>query len=246
MGIDLKLIGAMIKAVRQAKGLKVKELAEKLGCEGSYVTNVESGEKLISMEKSLEFAIALEVGPSTIDPRFRQAAKMERGIKPDEEILSEIVVENKPDWGEHKIIRTVADLDPEAVKEYRAEVPILGDIAGGKGIVMPDEEHIEGYALVKMTKARAKTLFAVRVVGDSMNPYIPDGTLVVVDPKIKPGGIPIIGVVRVGDEVCVKEVIVYPDAMRLRSLNMRYEDIYISADIDSAWIGAVVGKGIEK
>lgn len=55
-------IGEVIKEIRLEQGLS----QEQLGASQTYVSNVESGKKMISLDKLEEFAASLEVHPLII------------------------------------------------------------------------------------------------------------------------------------------------------------------------------------
>jgi transcriptional regulator with XRE-family HTH domain len=62
----LKLVGEQIRFIRKAKGLTQEVLAEKSGLSFSYVSDVERGERNISLESLEKIIVALEVSPNEI------------------------------------------------------------------------------------------------------------------------------------------------------------------------------------
>lgn len=58
-------------------------------------------------------------------------------------------------------------------------LPVLGKVAGGEAIYA--EEDIEGYEEFHIKNHKGRTLFALRVVGKSMEPVIGEGSKVVIE-----------------------------------------------------------------
>lgn len=56
----LKKLGKAIKLQRQAKDLKQKELAEKVGISSNYLSMIERGEKSVSFDTLVKIAEALD------------------------------------------------------------------------------------------------------------------------------------------------------------------------------------------
>ncbi len=144
------------------------------------------------------------------------------------------------DTGGHRGLR----LSP-AYEEQRREkegVPIIGRVAAGTPILA--EENIEGYMNLEMLFGRTKSMFVLRVAGDSMvDEGIMDGDYVVVKsgPTIEDGQI---GVVLLDDEATVKRVFIHKDRVALKPANRRagYKTRYIRQfDRNVRIIGKVIG-----
>src|ERR1700722_5134408 len=61
-----KLFGRRLKALRKANKLNQAELAEKVGIETKYLSNIETGRRSPSFEKTVALAKALEVSMSAL------------------------------------------------------------------------------------------------------------------------------------------------------------------------------------
>ena len=59
-------LGRVIKIARVANDLKTKELAEKVGFSTTYISEVESGNKSISLDSFRLLASAFNMGPSQL------------------------------------------------------------------------------------------------------------------------------------------------------------------------------------
>ena len=67
-------IGARIQALRERKSWKQIDLARATGFDPGFISYIESGKKVPSLEGLIKFALALEVTPSTLldVPEFRK------------------------------------------------------------------------------------------------------------------------------------------------------------------------------
>ncbi len=65
--IELALkIGTRIRAIRCQRGLTQEQLAEKTGVSWSAISNLERGKHMVSIERLLDIATALDVGLETL------------------------------------------------------------------------------------------------------------------------------------------------------------------------------------
>lgn len=97
------------------------------------------------------------------------------------------------------------------------KIPVLGDVRAG----LPIEavENIIDYEEISTEMARSGEYFALRVVGDSMEPRICEGDVVIVrkQPDLESGEV---GIVLVnGDSATVKKVVKHADGISLIAYN---------------------------
>lgn len=125
----------------------------------------------------------------------------------------------------------------DSIRITRAAVPILGSIACGQRIT-PDTTP-EGYADLP-DGIRAD--FALRCKGDSMEPTLIDGDLVLIrqQPEVEPGQI---AAVSIGDETTLKHVYPQKDGLLLVADNPQYPPIFASVSADEQIVihGLAVG-----
>lgn len=127
--------------------------------------------------------------------------------------------------------------EPEADKEahdHKTEWPIIGNSRGGAWL-----ETIEsGYPGVSEEWTAApygvidENGYALRMLGDSMVPEFPEGSVVLVSPngEVLSGQYAVVIIEsRLDDrrESCVKQVFIHQDHITLHSLNPKYKDIDI-------------------
>lgn len=115
-------------------------------------------------------------------------------------------------------------------------VPILGTIAAGEPLMAT--EHIEGYLQIRPELAKNRSLFALKVRGDSMiGAGILDGDTVLLEqtPTVENGEI---AAVWLEDAATVKRFYREKDRIRLQPENDRLQPIYTKA---CTVLGKVIG-----
>ncbi len=164
-------VGFRLKALRQSLGVSQKNMAKRLGVSPGTLSLMESGQSPVSGD--VIYAIACkyrevdiyellcgEPTPSRVDAQDVAAC-----VRP--------------------IIRPLGDrlddLPPESVADDYLAVPLLdGQVAAGAGGVVWDQ--VKSLVWVyKPEVGRRRNLVAVRVAGDSMEPYIPEGAIIIID-----------------------------------------------------------------
>jgi transcriptional regulator with XRE-family HTH domain len=78
-----------IRAIRQAKGLTIQQLADMVGTSAPHVSNIERGLKNLNNHLMVRFADALGVTPADLiaddeDESFRALEEMVRGLSPED------------------------------------------------------------------------------------------------------------------------------------------------------------------
>ena len=138
-----------------------------------------------------------------------------------------------------KYIKEETRLDiNEEDQEPNKELRILGYTAAGEPIEMPDD--IYGLGDVIKVPADTKADFALTVKGDSMEPRIPNGSLVYVKKQdtVDNGQI---AIVSINNTVTCKIFKQKNDVIYLHSVNTTYDPIIIdNEDIDFKIIGKVI------
>lgn len=121
--------------------------------------------------------------------------------------------------------------------------PFFDAPAVSAGFPNPAENEIEKpLSLDELLIGRPSSTFFLRLQGSSMEPTIPDGSILVVDRSVQPRNGRIV-VVSVDDQFLVKELVVQSDGRKpyLRSHNRDYPDIVVEESADSLVWGCVVG-----
>ena len=224
------MIGEILKKYRELKGLNKKEAGELVGISDSFWSRIESGKREISAKLLEKIIDKFDI------------------TQADSDKIKEIQALNEvPEIIKNKLEEKGIDINNlDRLNEYCEKIllPCRGEASAGFGRINCDEpaEYIEVYKHDFSKKA-----FVVKVLGDSMEPEIKDGSIIIVDPNqcdwdyINNK----IGVVRYKDEVYVKRIRLRNNGrvILLESINPAYETITIlSEDIEYfKCYGKVVG-----
>ena len=229
------MIGEILKKYRELKGLNKKEAGDLVGISDSFWSRIENEKREIS-PKLLE-KIINKFEMSEIDS---EKIKELQALKEVPEIIKNKLEEKGID---------INNLDK--MDEYCEKIllPCRGEASAGFGRINCNEptEYIE------VSKHNfSKKSFVVKVLGDSMEPEIKDGSIIIVDPNqcdwdyINNK----IAVVRYKDEIYVKRLRLRNNGrvILLESINPAYETITIlSEDIEYfKCYGKVVGVEYKK
>lgn len=122
--------------------------------------------------------------------------------------------------------------------------PLLGTVKAGYDYLA--SENIIGYVNLDKNVPNPEEYFALTVVGDSMQPVLYEGDIVIVHSQndLENGqiGIALIN----GDEATVKRIVKHDDYIELISFNSYYPPKKITKDIEFKIIGKVVEARISK
>lgn len=187
--------------------------------------------KILREKKELtqqQLADALGISRSTI-------GMYEKGNRePDFETLEAIA-----DFFNINMGRLIGDLAPTKGKW----IPVLGYVRAG--IPMDAVEYIIDYEEISEEMARKGDFFALQIKGDSMEPRITEGDVVIVrkQPDIESGEIAIVLVN--GDEATIKKVQKFDGGINLIPSNSDYDvQTFTNAQIESLPV-QILGKVVE-
>lgn len=120
-----------------------------------------------------------------------------------------------------------------------ARIPVLGSIACGEPILA--EENISEYIYMPVDRLPSGRLFYLRAKGSSMEPTIPDSSLVLIreQPEVESGAIAAV-IVNDDTEATLKRVKYQGNMMILMPDNPKYEPIVVTPDSHVRIIGRAV------
>lgn len=191
-------LGQIIRQKREQLDLTLDEVSSRIGFSKPYLSTIEtdkvknppSDELLKKLEKILKFEPGLllhiahvERVPSDIRYEYESAEaenlKMKQFIKN--------LIHRKSDVGELDALLAESNLDTEQAKASLAAgrlVPIINKVAAGYPADFNDLDYPAGVAddYVRCPDVHDPNAFAVRVVGDSMEPKFQEGDIVVFSP----------------------------------------------------------------
>jgi SOS-response transcriptional repressor LexA len=179
-------LGARVGALRKQRGLTFQALSRETGSAPGFLHDIETGKKMPGGEIVLALARALGVSTDYLLTGKEPTARLEPSELPQPVVFFASAVEPPP-----------ADLVQR--RDFIAVPLVDGAVAAGSARVV--SEQVEDWAWIHQSQlGHRHNLVAVRVRGDSMDPVLPDGSMVVVDREDRDvvDGAPY--VVRVDDE----------------------------------------------
>jgi SOS-response transcriptional repressor LexA len=137
-----------------------------------------------------------------------------------------------PRWLESGVGPKLPNDNHEPGPPLRGKVPLISWTTAGMWAEVQDPfPPGEATEWVLTDKRVGPNAFALRVVGDSMEPRIPDGSKVIIDPGVQPAHGKIVLAKRTGDQSATLKQLWYDGATPfLRPLNGRYEVLSCPAD----------------
>lgn len=132
---------------------------------------------------------------------------------------------------------------PEKKAGRGVKIPVLGTVAAG--IPIEAVEDILDYEEIEPELAATGEFFALRIKGDSMEPRMQSGDVVIVrqQPDVESGDVAVVLVN--GDEATVKKLLKQSGGIVLQAFNPAYEPMFFSPqDIEEKPV-RVIGKVIE-
>lgn len=130
-----------------------------------------------------------------------------------------------------------------AASNGSVKIPVLGDVRAG--LPMEAVENILDYEEISPDMAAHGDYFALRIRGDSMEPRIHEGDVVIVrrQPDVDSGDLAIVLVN--GDSATIKRVRKLSDGIMLIPLNPSYEPIYYDASACASLPVQILGRVVE-
>lgn len=202
-------IAVRLKLLREKQGLGQKELAAKVGLERSSITAYETEKRFPKPENLGILADFFKVSADYLLGRDESSTVRDASLLPP---------------GAWPVGQTV-------------KIPVVGVIRAGRPILA--EEHIEGWEDVPADDARDGEYIFLRVRGDSMEPQIHDGYMVLVrlQPDVDDGQIAV--VMANAEEATLKRVYRQNGHYILKADNPKYPPILVKSS-EARVIGKVV------
>lgn len=240
-------IGKRLKDARLAKGFTQLDLAKKIGVTSGAIGNYENETSHPKTGILLKLFEALEVDANYL---WQDTINVSAGNAPSIDALNIARQYDLATEHEKSIVRATLAPYAEKVKvikeEYAAELMpsttelrlYTQSVAAGLGNYQDDDN----YELASFVNVPSRTNIALKISGDSMKPTYQDGDIVFIetDSILQDGEI---GIFNYDGNAYIKKLRLNPP--RLVSLNLAYEDIVLSEDMNFFTIGRVVGKVVE-
>jgi SOS-response transcriptional repressor LexA len=197
--------GRFLRSLRERAGLSQREMAERAKIHPAYISFVETGRRnLRKMNAQRTFSILSAYGlrEDEINTLFRLWAETEARQR-----SQALDLENLP---------------PEAQELRPYRLPLVEAGAGS-----PSFNDAQEYVTLYLPEMRGKgpgDLFAVKVVGNSMEPLLYEGDLAVVHTQGRVGIGAMVAVGIPGDGIVIKKLAEREGKLYLSNVNPMYED----------------------
>lgn len=218
-----------LKTKREELGYSQNKFAKLAGITQSYFNSIERGEVR---------------NPPSQDILDRITEALELNEKEKQHMLYLAAVERTP----KVILDTLTELKKEIAKkdknsmqdffeDNKNAVPLFERISAGPGAFT--DEDITDYIVLPGIRNTGKNIFAVNVVGDSMEPTIKDGSIIICKKgvELRNGDI---GAFFVDEQAYVKRLKITKNYIALVSDNPNYAPIYIAPEEHFKVVGKVI------
>ena len=196
---DMGMLGQRVKALRERHHLRQDGLARKVGTSPSQISLIESGKSQPSLKTAVAIARALNTSLDFLT-----------GAAPDERRVARILYELRQ--------KTALMVDMQAEVQQKMGEPwtdFVGipqiDAAAGAGIIDREERVVGRFKFpalwLRREGLRAESCQIVQVVGESMEPTLPDGCLILVNRRNRDLEDGRVFLIRTGDELIVKRAL---------------------------------------
>ena len=219
--VRLMTLGDIIKSYRETNSLSMDDFARSSGISKTYIS---------MLEKNFNPKTGQEIAP-TIETIGKAAKGMFMSF---DELFAMIGEDTKV-----KLNATGSD----KIAKKSIQIPVLGKVAAG--IPFSAVEDVIDYEEISEEMAHSGEIFALKIKGDSMEPEIRNGDVVIVrsQDSAESGDI-VIALVNGNDATC-KRLVRYATGIRLMPINPSYEPMYYSNEEIESKPVKIIGKVIE-
>lgn len=222
-------IGNKIKQFRSERGLTTEELANKLGTSRVTVTRYENGTRKANQDVLFDLA---KIFNKTLDDFFPPREK---------DGISDTIYDSEDNCLLDEGNSTYEVSPKNIVQTATKHIPLIGEIACGDPITA--EENIEEYVTHVFPKGQVPSgeLIDLRAKGHSMEPTIPDGSIVTIrlQPEVEDGEIAAV-LVNGDTEATLKRVKHIDGLIMLKPDNDEFDPIIITPNTPARIIGKAI------
>ena len=192
-------LGQILRKRREELSLTLEEVSGKIGISKPYLSTIETGrvnnppsdQLLIKLEKTLEFEQGLLVHIAHMESMPSDVRKKYESTSAENQKWRQIVknlIEKKSDPAQLDTLLAEGQLNVEREDDSLAAgrlVPVINKVAAGYPKDFDDLDYPVGIAddYVRCPDLHDPNAFAVRVVGDSMEPKFREGDIVIFSPS---------------------------------------------------------------
>lgn len=214
-------LGEIIKSYRETNKLSMDDFAKASGISKTYISMLE---KNVNKKNGKEIVPTIETIGKAAKGMFMSFDELFDMLGDDTKVKLDATGSNK-------------------ITKKSIQVPVLGNVAAG--IPISAVEYIIGYEEISEELAHTGEIFALKIKGDSMEPEIKNGDVVIVRSQEDADTGDIVIALVNGDDATCKRLVKYSNGIRLMPLNPIYEPMYYANDeIDKKPV-RIIGKVVE-
>lgn len=271
LGVERTTYNKLETGETALKGDPIIKLCRFYGVTSDYLLGISDHRYTKSPDSQKQVGVKVPCEKMTLAQRIKQLRK-EKGIT--QEQLAQVIGMERSTVGKYEtgtmpcpdILSTMADYfnvsieyligksdyrytkDPNLQKQVGVKIPVLGDVAAGVPITAIeniDYDDPDAWEEIPADMADSGEYFALRLKGDSMEPRMLDGDVVIVHEQsdVNSGDT---AIVRVnGDDATCKKIKKTSQGMMLIPLNPEYEPMFFThKEIQSVPV-EIIGKVVE-
>ena len=199
-------LGQIIRAYREENSMSMDNFAKASGLSKGYISQLENN-----------------VNPKTGEPPRPSVETIRKAAKGMFMTFDEVMTNLDDD------IKIVDDKPEVKIVKKAIRVPVLGNVAAG--IPIEAIENVIDYEEISEELAHTGDFFALKIKGDSMEPRICNGDVVIVRKQNYAESGDLVIVLVNGDSATCKKLAKYPSGIGLIPFNQAYEPLFYSSQL---------------
>lgn len=213
-------LGQIIRAHREENSMSMDNFAKASGLSKGYISQLENN-----------------VNPKTGEPPRPSVETIRKAAKGMFMTFDEVMTNLDDD------IKIVDDKPEVKIVKKAIRVPVLGNVAAG--IPIEAIENVIDYEEISEELAHTGDFFALKIKGDSMEPRICNGDVVIVRKQNYAESGDLVIVLVNGDSATCKKLAKYPSGIRLIPFNQAYEPLFYSNEEIENKPVRIIGRVVE-
>lgn len=213
-------LGQIIRAYREENSMSMDNFAKASGLSKGYISQLENN-----------------VNPKTGEPPRPSVETIRKAANGMFMTFDEVMTNLDDD------IKIVDDKPEVKIVKKAIRVPVLGNVAAG--IPIEAIENVIDYEEISEELAHTGDFFALKIKGDSMEPRICNGDVVIVRKQNYAESGDLVIVLVNGDSATCKKLAKYPSGIRLIPFNQAYEPLFYSNEEIENKPVRIIGRVVE-
>ena len=213
-------LGQIIRTYREENSMSMDNFAKASGLSKGYISQLENN-----------------VNPKTGEPPRPSVETIRKAAKGMFMTFDEVMTNLDDD------IKIVDDKPEVKIVKKAIRVPVLGNVAAG--IPIEAIENVIDYEEISEELAHTGDFFALKIKGDSMEPRICNGDVVIVRKQNYAESGDLVIVLVNGDSATCKKLAKYPSGIRLIPFNQAYEPLFYSNEEIENKPVRIIGRVVE-